>query len=840
MEIIENDKYIKTDNFLKISKEKSMKEILHFFNAAVNTIENPVFIKDKHGKFLMLNDAFSRLSGYSKEELTGKTDFEFFEDDIAYEFKKIDDMVLKTEKIYTDTGIFIDKTGKKHIIKTKKYCFRDIFSKKYIVAILEDITEYKKTEESLLQKTREIENQGMFRKILLEELGEAGIGILIIEKGKILYVNFIGFVQTTEFTVDELKEKTHFIELLHPDDRLKVIDIHENRISGRMAPSSYEVRMLKKSGGIIDTKIIANIIPNSEPVQTVVIMRDVTESNKIKKDLEKREREFRAVVETTPDTIARYDRDCQRIYTNPALIKLSGMLKNELLNMPPGTNLTDSKQAADYKNTIKEVFETGKENRFTLKWFGRNKNIVSDIRIVPEFDNEGNVVSVLSIGRDITEIDEYKQKIYNMAYYDSLTNLPNRVLFNERLKEILAEAKTYGHNTGLMLLDLDNFKGVNDTMGHSMGDCLITEVGTRLNKIIHTYDILARLGGDEFVFIIHKIKDEYDMINISEKILCAFDSPFFIGGREIFITSSIGIALYPKDSTNSDDLFKCADSALYHAKAMGRNNVQFYNPEQTLHAAEFFELSASLRKVLENNELELFYQPQIDLSNKKIKGAEALLRWNHPEKGLIMPDKFIKIMEETGIIIEVGEWIFREGCKEVVRWNKNSETEYKVAINVSGYQFKINSFINMVENILFETECRPQWIEIEITESILLEDNYNIKKILSYLRNMGITIAIDDFGTGYSALGYINRFPIDVIKIDRSFVKDISESASSAGLIKAIIVLAENINLKLVAEGVETIEQEKLLCLWKCHTAQGYLYSKPVCKREFEKIIFGD
>lgn len=575
-------------------------------------------------------------------------------------------------------------------------------------------------------------------------------------------------------------------------------------------------------------------------VSVLSITRDVSEAKRAEKLLHLQEQEIRSLVENTPDTIARYDQSCRRIYANPRMLEDMGATWTQVINKTP-TEMPGGESAVVYEERIRKVFAEGASEDFELAWRGADgKQVVSHIRLTPELGADGEIVSVLAVGRDITEIDEYRQSIHHMAFYDALTDLPNRALLTDRIRQTIADASWHGHKFGVMLLDLDRFKEVNDTLGHGVGDLLLRQVAERLLQCVRIYDTVARLGGDEFAILLPQVRESDDLATIARKIIEMFEPVFTVQGKELFISTSIGIALYPGDSTEIDALFKYADSAMYHAKKLGRNNFQFYSHELTARSSERMTLESALRKARVNKELELYYQPQIDLATGKIVAAEALLRWNHPERGLVTPDKFISVAEEAGLIVNIGEWVMLAACQAAAKWNRGREVPFRVAINLSTRQFLQNNLHDSVRGILVETHCEPEWIKLEITESLLLEDSYEILNTLKTFDEMGLAISIDDFGTGYSALSYLNRFPVSQIKIDRSFVRDIPDDQGKSELVKAMISIAHALNLELVAEGVETQEQADYLYAQGCLLAQGYLYSKPIPQSQFEALIFGE
>jgi len=569
----------------------------------------------------------------------------------------------------------------------------------------------------------------------------------------------------------------------------------------------------------------------------LVIGHDITELKHAEIGLRQREQEFRALVENTPDTVARYDRDCKRVYANPSMIQEAGIPIEEILGKTP-EEFPGGSQAAAYQKQIRQVLETGEPNNFELHWkTGNGAEVCSHIRLTPEIDMDGTVTYVLAVGRDITEIDVYRKQIHNLAFFDPLTSLPNRSLLQDRISQTIADASWHGTKFGLMLLDLDRFKEVNDTLGHGVGDLLLREVADRLLGCVRSYDTVARLGGDEFAILLPEVRVGNDLATVARKILATFEHPFHIAGRELFISTSVGIALYPTDSADIDALFKYADSAMYHAKKQGRSNFQFYSRELTARSSERMQIEAALRRAQKNQELELYYQPQIDLATGKVIGAESLLRWNRGTQGMVTPDRFIPVAEESGLIVGMGEWALLSACKAAATWNRDRKVPLRIAVNLSTRQFIQNDLVASLRYILAETQCKPEWLKLEITESLLLEDSSNILAMLNTFNDMGLTISIDDFGTGYSALSYLNRFPVSQIKIDRSFVRDVPHERDKAELVKAMISIAQSLNLELVAEGVETHQQADYLQAHGCRVVQGYLYGKPMPQELFEAYL---
>jgi diguanylate cyclase (GGDEF)-like protein len=458
------------------------------------------------------------------------------------------------------------------------------------------------------------------------------------------------------------------------------------------------------------------------------------------------------------------------------------------------------------------------------------------VRLVPEFGRDGAVASVLAIARDITEIIESREKIRHLAYFDTVTGLPNRTNLNESILQIRSADGAQGQ-VGLLLLDLDGFKEVNDALGHAAGDALLADVARRLTLLFPPPATVARLGGDEFAVAVPGGASKVTLALYAANTLYRVALPFQVSEHELRLTASIGVARCPEDSNDFEMLLKQADAAMYHAKRVGRNNFQFYDREMTERVVERMAIGAALRRACEHDELEVYYQPIVALRTGAWVGAEALLRWNHPELGLLMPNKFIGIAEETGLIVEIGRWVLTEACRAAAEWQEGRSEPLRMSINLSSRQFIVHDLVAAVRESLSSTLCQASWLELEITESLLLEDSDHVRLILRELSALGLSIAIDDFGTGYSALGYLARFPIDTLKIDRSFMRDLETDPNQLELTKAIIGIAQALGLRLIAEGVENRHQADFLAEKGCELAQGFLYGRPMPRAEFAALL---
>ncbi|MBY0096685.1 sensor domain-containing protein [Mesobacillus maritimus] len=417
---------------------------------------------------------------------------------------------------------------------------------------------------------------------------------------------------------------------------------------------------------------------------------------------------------------------------------------------------------------------------------------------------------------------------FQICGLDPLTKLPNRFLFNQKLNETIEQAREESGTFAILFIDLDRFKFINDTLGHAAGDQLLLESTLRIQDVIGSQHILARMGGDEFVCVLTNLKTEVEAEYWARKVIKAFSTPFLLKEMEFYISTSIGISVYPYDGDDGDTLISNADSAMYRAKKKGRNRYENAKVEMNAGGFEKFLIENHLHKAIENNELILYFQPQINLSSNKVLSFEALIRWNHPDFGLISPGDFIPIAEETGLILPIGDWVLKEACLKMREWQNAGYSPVRVAVNLSAGQFLQNDFVHKVKNILGETLIDPACLELEITENMVMHDVNQAIKSLMELKKLGVQISIDDFGTGYSSLNYLKEFPIDTLKIDRSFICDLDTNSSSVALTRAITNLAHDLNLKVVAEGVENLEQLTIVKQQSCDAVQGYYFSKPI------------
>ncbi|PWF49356.1 bifunctional diguanylate cyclase/phosphodiesterase [Massilia glaciei] len=602
---------------------------------------------------------------------------------------------------------------------------------------------------------------------------------------------------------------------------------------------------------LLMTAFVETLVQRSRRVQRLVnertadlelsnqrLIDDVLARKKAEKALQQSELRFRQLVTMSSDWYWEQDAELRFINITGGLVEKSGVPLTRLLGKTrwesvPGMEESDWGRAhmallrARQPFTRFEYESADKDG--AMRWYCINGE--------PLFDEQGQFTGYRGTGSDITAAKQAEQRVHHVAQHDALTGLPNRSLLHDRLGQAVAYASRTGHPIWVMLIDLDRFKFVNDSMGHKAGDVLLMTVAARLRGALRETDTVARLSGDEFVVILTEHHDERLAVDIVRRLMDAVAQPVLLGGKEFFVTASIGVAVFPTDGGGIDNLIEHADIAMYRAKKLGRNNFQFYTPAMNEEALERVRIESALRNALERDEFVLHYQPQVELASGQIVGMEALIRWQHPELGMVPPVRFIGVAEDTGLIVPIGAWVLRTACAQNKAWLDAGLGRLRVAVNLSARQFAAPNLIAQIEAVLADTGLPPACLDIELTESLFMDDITVAVELLHSMKALGVSMSIDDFGTGYSSLSYLSRFPIDVLKIDRSFVSAINRDANDAALVSSIIALAHNLKLSVIAEGVETAEQLAYLRGHGCDEMQGYFFSKPVPAAEFEQML---
>ncbi len=566
---------------------------------------------------------------------------------------------------------------------------------------------------------------------------------------------------------------------------------------------------------------------NNKLSGVVGVMTDITERRRAEDKIRASEKKLSNILKNMQDAFYRVDNDCVLVLISPSINRLLGYMPEELLGTKLPNLFVDPEGRVKFKESLQE--NAGVLNNYELAMSRKDGSIVwVSFNAQHCFDELGNVIGVEGTTRDITERKQTEQHLRYLANYDALTKLPNRTLFRDRLEHAMAHARRHHHLVVLMFLDVDRFKAINDSLGHLVGDQLLQAVAERLRSCAREGDTVARLGGDEFTIVMEGVSETVDADTAAKKVVEAMSKSFVLEGHDVYVTASIGVTIYPSDSDDIDSLIRNADTAMYRAKRAGRNNYQFYTEDMNTRAIENLLLQSNLRQALERKEFLLYYQPQIDLKTGDMIGMEALIRWQHPELGLLSPKQFISIAEETGLIIPIGEWVLRKVCHQIKKWEADGLPPYRVSVNLSACQFRQKNLVEKITSIVTDAAVDPKFIELELTEGILVDDEETAISVLHQLNKMGMRISIDDFGTGYSSLSYLKRFPLNTLKIDKSFIRDISSDPDGAAITEAIIALGHSLRLKVIAEGVESKEQLMFLTPRGCDEVQGFYFSEPL------------
>lgn len=529
-------------------------------------------------------------------------------------------------------------------------------------------------------------------------------------------------------------------------------------------------------------------------------------------------------------------------YLNPVAQELTGLSMDGAISKPlmDVLNIVDKNTKLPLPNPVLSALSEGKTSHLSgdcilIRQDGKCAAIENST--APIRSRDGCIKGAVLVLRDVTASLESIEKIAYLAMHDALTGLPNRILACDRLEQAIGAAQREGNCVGILFLDLDRFKNINDSLGHFYGDTVLEQVAIRLQSVTRAADTISRQGGDEFMVIMPNANYQEDLVIQAKKILNAVSAPYFVNQQELTITFSIGISAYPYDGSDASTLIKNADAAMYHAKESGRDNYQFYAPEMNNKIAKRLALETQMRHAVARQEFVVYYQPKVDITYKKLVGAEALIRWNHPDIGLVSPGNFIGIAEECGLIVPIGQWVTETVCRQNQAWLQRDLACVPISVNLSSIQFRQKNLVDSLRLLLEETGLPPRLLELELTESVLTQNNETVIKTLQKLKELGINLSIDDFGTGYSSLSYLKRFPIDTIKIDQSFVRDIAHDENDGAIMKAIISMSHSLKMSVIAEGVETQEQLAFLEANHCDGIQGYYFSQPVPAMQFEEML---
>ena len=697
----------------------------------------------------------------------------------------------------------------------------EVGGRRLLYSIIHDITERKRAEEGLLQSEEKYRNIFDF----------ASVGIYqSTREGRLITANpalaaILGYDSVEELLTRRLGED------IYCDPRDRELLINQFVPAGRAGTN--EVRWKRKDGSTIWVQLSAHAMTSAKgSLYFEGFVYDVTAQRQAQESLADANAQLQlqsTAIAASMDGIGIVNERLELTYVNDALAKLNGYRGPEAMLGRPFTELYDPhEQVRLITSVVPIVQQRG-------RWRGEATGIRSDGTSFPQEISltaldAGGMVCVV---RDVTERTYAEEQIKHLAYHDALTNLPNRLLFKDRVTVALSHAQREGSHLAILFLDLDRFKVINDSLGHNIGDQLLQAVAARVQSCVRDSDTVARLGGDEFTVLLPRLKRSEDAAPVAAKILEAIRHPFHIEGREFFTTTSVGISLFPEDAIDAETLIKNADTAMYQAKEVGRDNYQLFNAHVNAKALQRIALEHGLRRALLNSEMAVHYQPILDFRTGRITGMEALLRWTHPQLGNIPPGQFIPLAEATGVMIPIGTWALRNACVQAKSWYDAGHQNLTLAVNLSVQQLQQIELVDSVREILQETGLPPRLLELEITESSAMQSPEASVRTLYDLKKLGIRISLDDFGTGHSSLSYLKRFPIDTLKIDQSFVRDITTDPDTAAIVTAIIAMAHSLRLKVIAEGVEYTEQLNFLRKHDCDQMQGYLIKPPVSADEF-------
>ena len=622
------------------------------------------------------------------------------------------------------------------------------------------------------------------------------------------------------------------LDFIPIEDTPRLQQSKERLLQGKVAIDEWTLR--HKDGSYVPVEVSAKILPDG---RWQGFVRNISERQKVEEQM----RQATVVFNNTLEAIIIADAKRRIIEVNRAFTDITGYTRDEVIGKNPRLQQSGQHDLKFYKNLWQSLKNT---NQWQGEIWNRRKNgelypAWENISVIR--DNHNRIINYVSIFSDISTIKQTEARLKQLAHHDGLTGLDNRLTFNNNLQQALIRTQRHKQKVALLFLDLDRFKLINDTLGHATGDRLLRVVAERLKLTARAQDLIARLGGDEFTIILEEIANAEDAATLAQKIIQHVAEPIQLDGQEIATSTSIGISIYPDDASNAADLAKAADTAMYRAKALGRHTYQFYTSELTALAEKRFTIESELRLALERDELVLFYQPQIDVATGRLCGVEALLRWRHPSLGLIMPNQFIRIAEESRLIDLIDDWVILQACTQASRWRNAGLRPLRIAINLSIRQIMYDNTVKSLQQALQKNQLRSSDVlfEIEVTENIL-QSGKQVSKSFQQLRQLGVSIAIDDFGTGYSSLSYLKYLPVDTIKVDRSFIHNIQNDGNNKAITTAIISMAHSLGLRVVAEGVETLEQLEFLKQKECDVAQGFLVQEAVDAASIEKLLLQD
>ncbi len=806
----------------ELLKEKQKQ--LELQKAAMDSASDAIYIIDnaQEGKLLYVSDAACKMLEYTQAELVG-----LHVRDIEAQMSDEELRHRREMRAFTTISKHRTKTGKMIDIEISATTFT-YDENDFRIAIIKDLAQQKQVQADLMQREEE------FRSLA------ENIPVYILRwdtDARYLYLN-TAIENLMGVTLDEVYGKC-FYEVVG-DNFIEVQRAYEKVLNTqeKVYLEKIMIPMLDQSIEIHNINFVPEFDENRKLVSVLCAGWNMTDIYNLQEELQIKERELRFLAEFTPGMMSAFhiiaDNVRLMLYVSPKI--------RDIYGIDPEFVKENAKalDALIYPDDLEKLYETYEESVRNMSVWNQQYRIAHpqkgerwiEENSTPVRHNDGGITWYGYI-HDITEQKAFEAKIEYMAYNDVLTNLPNRVLARDRATQAIANAGRDGLKVALFFIDLDGFKTINDSLGHGVGDKMLVSVASRLKERIRESDTISRHGGDEFI-LVSSIESSTNAVGIAREILQRFKQPFYIQDQILSVSASIGIAIYPDNGLDYETLLKEADIAMYHAKESGKNGYAFSKEGMSANILNQLTIQNELPKALEENQFELYYQPQVDLNGTQVIGVEALIRWHHPEHGMISPIDFIPIAENSGHIIALGEWIIHEACKQVAQWNRMRQRALVVAVNISAIQFKRGNLVAIVVDALHTSGLRPALLELEMTESIMMHNIESVLTTVQELKAMGVKLSIDDFGTGYSSLSYLKHFTTDKLKIDRSFVMDILQDEEDAAIVRAIIQMAKGLHLRTIAEGVEDEKTLEILKSYGCDEVQGYYFAKPMNPKDFE------
>lgn len=781
-------------------------------------------------QFSYVNDGAVRQTAYSKSELLGMTTLDI---KTEYDEAGFRQMLLPLLQGAVRTLRFETIHRSKHGENIAVELILQLLSSVHqfsVVAISRDITESKLADLSLKREASEWTQ-------VMDSFEDA---ICLLDADRHLIRANKKFYSMMHADPTKVVGKL-ITEITHPSGEPESCQVCRAQIEKRDAVITLEADEPNNPAFGRAIEVFIKIIRDDHGDATCILlsMHDLTHSRKIQDKLRQSEDRFRSVMAEAPLPMIIHAEDGEVLEINKAWVETTGYLQAEIPTIKNWAEKAYGESAAETLESISRLYTATQradrgERRIICKDGSTRMWHISAAPVGLLADGRRYVVSM---ALDVTEQKLAQAQIEFLAYHDALTQLPNRLLAKDRMELAILAADRTQSKAALLFLDLDNFKTINDSLGHVVGDSLLKQVALRLRGCVRDTDILSRQGGDEFLIVLGGIADSDAIMVVAEKILDSLTLPFEIEPHELSTSMSIGVAVYPDDGSDFDTLLKKADTAMYQAKESGRNTYRFHTEQMNINAVDHLQIRNGLRQALEKQELVLYYQPQINIATGRIIGAEALLRWQHPDMGMVLPSRFISVAEDSGLIVPIGDWVLTEACRQAMLWQKAGLPELVIAVNLSGVQCKRGDLEQSVTLALTASGLEPALLELELTESILIQDAEKVLNKVRRLKSLGIKLAIDDFGTGYSSLSYLKRFDVDKLKIDQSFIRDMAEDPNDAAIVRAIIQMAKSLNLKTIAEGVEDDRQLSLLHLQHCDEVQGHYFARPMAADEFATYL---